>query len=113
MSNFDHQPTPNDRPPEIPPKRRSGMVGTAIIAAIVLLFVIAAISSNYWRENPAGTDQQTTSSTTLPGSGSGAGTVNNTQPNEQMQPAPADRSENNQRGITSTPSQPSRNGVQR
>ncbi|MBB4568765.1 hypothetical protein [Rhizobium leucaenae] len=113
MSDFDHQPTPTGPQPETPPNWRSRMTGLAIVAAIVILVVIAAVSSSYWRGNPATTDPQTTSSTTLPGSGPGAGTVNNTQPNEQMQPAPADRSENNQRGITSTPSQPSRDGVQR
>jgi len=114
MSNLEHGPTPpDDSRPEtsrVGKPARTRLARGAIIAAIVIV-VIAGISIAYW--STPDVDKQTTSSTTLPGTGSGAGTINNNQPGNQTQTAPGDRSDNLHRGINSTPTRPSNDGTQR
>jgi hypothetical protein len=93
-------------------RSRSGLV---IALAGLLLLIVGGASRLLWPSHPdSAVDAQTTSSTTVPGTGTPAGAIDNSAPaNQPVQTVPTDRSENNQRGLNSTPERPTRDGVQR
>ncbi|TXI00154.1 MAG: hypothetical protein E6Q76_18845 [Rhizobium sp.] len=96
---------------------RQGIRGTHLFTVLVTALVLAAIvwaGVEIWghyieprsAENPAPT---ISSSSGQPQ----GGTIDNTPPaGQSAQPAPTDRTENNQLGTKTTPAQPSRDGTQ-
>lgn len=96
---------------------RQGVRGLHLFAVLVTALVLAAIVwagvelwGRYIEPNESGNTAPTIGSS---GGQPQGGAIDNTPPAGQaVQPAPTDRSENNQQGTKSTPAQPSRDGTQ-
>ncbi|NEI71742.1 hypothetical protein GR212_19335 [Rhizobium lusitanum] len=96
---------------------RQGIRGTHLFAILVTALVLAAIvwvGVEVWGRyiEPNGSQNPAPTISSSSGQPRGA-TIDNTPPaGQSAQPAPTDRSENNQQGAKSTPAQPSRDGTQ-
>ena len=96
---------------------RQGVRGTHLFAILVAALVLAAIvwgGVEVWGRYIEPNKHHNAAPTISSSSGQPqAGTVDNTPPaGQSVQPAPTDRTENNQQGTKSTPAQPSRDGTQ-
>jgi cytoskeletal protein RodZ len=97
---------------------RQGVRGMRVFTVLVTALVLAAIvwaGVEIWgrhiEPNKPQPDAPAVSSST--GTQPQGGAIDNSPPaGQSAQPAPTDRTENNQQGITSTPAQPSRDGTQ-
>jgi hypothetical protein len=114
-----------NRPPATPPvisptNARQGSRGVPVVVVLVAGLILAAIvwlGVEMWGEHIDPDKSQTASPGPGPATnqvpGSSQPTIDNsTPPGAPTQTAPTDRSENNQRGINSTPDRPARDGVQ-
>ena len=96
---------------------RQGARGTHVFTILVTALVLAAIvwaGVEVWGRYIEPGKPQNPAPTISSSSGQPqAGTIDNTPPAGQAaQPAPTDRTENNQQGTKSTPAQPNRDGTQ-
>ncbi|WP_349961678.1 hypothetical protein [Rhizobium sp. ZPR3] len=96
---------------------RQGVRGTHLFAVLISALVLAAIAwagVEVWGRYIEPNKPQSPAPTISSSSGQPqAGTIDNTPPaGQSAQPAPTDRTENNQQGTKSTPAQPNRDGTQ-
>ncbi len=96
---------------------RQGIRGTHLFGILITALILAAIAwagvevwGRYIEPNKPQTSAPTISSSSGQPQG---GTIDNGPPaGQSAQPAPTDRTENNQQGTKSTPARPSRDGTQ-
>jgi cytoskeletal protein RodZ len=96
---------------------RQGIRGTHLFVLLVTALVLAAIvwvGVEIWGRNIDPSKAQKPAPTISSSSGQPqGGTIDNSpSPGQAAQPAPTDRTDNNQQGTKSTPAQPSRDGTQ-
>ncbi|QYA16632.1 MULTISPECIES: hypothetical protein [unclassified Rhizobium] len=96
---------------------RQGVRGTHLSTILITALVLAAIvwaGVEVWGRYIEPSKPQNPAPTISSSSGQPqAGTIDNTPPaGQSTQPAPTDRTENNQQGTKSTPAQPNRDGTQ-
>jgi hypothetical protein len=108
----------NTKPSLSPTEARQGVRGMPVLIVLISALVLAAIvwvGIEIWGHSIDPNKSQPTTAPTSPSTGSSPqrGTIDNTSPaGQSQQPAPTDRTEDNQHGINSTPAQPSRDGTQ-
>ncbi len=96
---------------------RQGARGTHLSTLLIIALILAAIAwvgAEVWGRymEPHKSQNPAPAISSSAGQPQG-GTVDNTPPaGQSAQPAPTDRTDNNQHGIKSTPAQPSREGIQ-
>jgi hypothetical protein len=109
-------------PPKISPTdARQGERGFPVVIVLVAGLILAAVAwagVEMWGEHIDPDKSQTASPAPGPAAnkvpGSSQPTIDNSSPaGTPTQTVPTDRSENNQRGLNSTPDRPTRDGVQK
>ncbi|PST21599.1 hypothetical protein C7U61_05255 [Rhizobium sp. JAB6] len=115
---FDEQKKPREETkPLSATEARQGVRGThlstLLITALVLVAIVWAGVEIWGRYIEPGKSQNSAPTISSSSGQPQGGTIDNTPPAGQTaQPAPTDRTENNQQGTKSTPAQPNRDGTQ-
>ena len=109
--------SPEPKKPLSATEARQGVRGTHLSTLLIIALVLAAIvwaGVEMWSRHidPDKSQSPVPAISSSSGQPQG-GTIDNTPPaGQSAQPAPTDRTDNNQHGIKSTPAQPSRDGTQ-
>ncbi|KAA0687372.1 hypothetical protein DTW90_33475 [Neorhizobium sp. P12A] len=101
--------------PISPPDTRQGALGKPVLIVLVSALILAAvgwIGVEFWGEHIDPDKSATSAPAPGPSTNSGAQPAGTASGGQTPQATTIDKSENNQLGITSTPAQPSRDGVQ-
>src|SRR4051794_17494307 len=94
----------NTKTPLTPTEARQGVRGMPVLIVLISALILAAVvwaGVEIWGHSIDPNKSQTTTATTSPSTGSGpqGGTIDNTPPaGQSQQPAPTDRTEDNQHG---------------